>query len=40
MYYLLKLGASNVRVTFLCRRANEVMFKEDLKDLTRNEAMR
>jgi len=41
MYYLLKLGASNVQVmTFLCRRANEVMFKEDLKDLTRNEAMR
>jgi hypothetical protein len=41
MYYLLKLGASNVYVmTFLCRSANEVMFKEKLKDLTRNEAIK
>jgi len=27
-------------MTFLCRRANEVMFKEELKDLTRNETMK
>lgn len=41
MYYLLKLGASNDYVmTFLCRCANEVRFKEELKDLTRNEAMK
>jgi hypothetical protein len=41
MYYLLKLGAANVYVmTFLCRCANEVMFKEGLKNLTRNEAIK
>ena len=41
MYYLLKLGVSNVYVmTFLCRSANKVVFTEKLKDLTRNEAMK
>jgi len=41
LYYLLKFGTSNVYVmTFLCRFANEVMFKEELKDLTRNETMK
>lgn len=41
MYYLLNFGAWNVYVmTFLCRCANEVMFKEELNDWTGNEAMK
>jgi hypothetical protein len=38
---LLNLGAWNIYVmTYLCRCANEVMFKEELNDLTGNEAMK